>query len=53
MRLSPTLSKLSMDTIIEDDIDFWYDSINMCVDCNSPIDIFLHYVDAINDEDTE
>ena len=53
MRLSPTLSKLAPYTIIEDDIDFWYDSINDCYSNGMMIDMICSYIEAINDEDTE
>ena len=57
MRLSPTLHKAAMNynspTIVEDNIDFWYDSLNDCYENDMPIDMILTYIDAIDDEDTE
>ena len=57
MRLSPTLHKTAMTysspTIVEDNIDFWYDSLNDCYNNDMPIDMILTYVEAITDEDSE
>ena len=57
MRLCPTLHKYAImcnsDTIVEDNIDFWYDSLNDCYTNDMPIDMICTYVDAINDEDSE
>ncbi len=55
--LSPTLWRYSMnyngETIIEDNIDFWYDSLNDCYNNSMPIDMVLTYIEAITDEDSE
>ena len=55
--LSPTLWRYSMnyngETIIEDNIDFWYDSLNDCYNNLMPIDMVLTYIEAITDEDSE
>jgi len=40
-------------TIIEDNIDFWYDSLNDCYNNAMPIDMVLTYIEAITDEDSE
>jgi len=57
MRLSPTLHKHAImynsETIVEDNIDFWYDSLNDCYENNMPIEMVCTYVEAIMDEDTE
>ena len=57
MRLSPTLHKTAMTynspTIVEDNIDFWYDSLNDCYYNDMPIKMVLTYVEAITDEDSE
>ena len=58
MRLSPTLHKYAtmynnQHTIIEDNIDMWYDCITDCYGWNAPFDMIAHYLDAITDEDTE
>ena len=57
MKLSPTLHKVAVTynspTIVEDNIDFWYDSLNDCYENDMPIDMILTYIDAIDDEDTE
>ena len=57
MHLSPTLHKYATayncDTIIEDNIDFWYDSLNDCYTNSMPIEMICTYVEAIIDEDTE
>jgi hypothetical protein len=57
MRLSPTLHKAAMTysspTIVEDNIDFWYDSLNDCYQNDMSIDMILTYLDAIDEEDTE
>ena len=41
------------ETIIEDNIDFWYDSLNDCVFNDMAIDMVLTYIEAITDEDSE
>ena len=55
--LSPTLWRYSMnyngETIIENNIDFWYDSLNDCYNNSMPIDMVLTYIEAITDEDSE
>lgn len=58
MRLSPTLHKYAtmynnQHTIIEDNIDMWYDSLNVCISNDMEIDLALYYIEAITDEDTE
>ena len=57
MKLSPTLHKIAMNynspTIVEDNIDFWYDSLNDCYANDMCIDMILTYIEAIDDEDTE
>ena len=57
MRLSPTLHYSAMNyksvTIIEDNIDFWYDSLNDCYDNRMSFDMTGLYIEAITDEDTE
>jgi hypothetical protein len=40
-------------TIIEDNIDFWYDSLNDCYNNDMAIDMVLTYIEAITDEDSE
>ena len=40
-------------TTVEDNIDFWYDSLNDCVFNDMAIDMVLNYIEAINDEDSE
>lgn len=37
----------------EDNIDFWYDSLNDCVFNDMAIDMVLNYIEIINDEDSE
>ncbi len=55
--LSPTLWRYSMtyngEPTFEDNIDFWYDSLNDCVFNDMAIDMVLTYIEAINDEDSE
>lgn len=41
------------DLIIDDNIDFWYDSLNDCYKNQMPIDMVCTYIEAINDDDTE
>ena len=41
------------ETIIESNIDFWYDSLNDCYNNNMEIDMVLAYIEAITDEDSE
>ena len=41
------------ETIIEDNIDFWYDSLNDRYNKSMPIDMVLTYMEAITDEDSE
>ncbi len=41
------------DLIIEDNIDFWYDSLNDCYTNKMPISMVCTYIEAINDDDTE
>ena len=58
MLLSPTLHKAAVmynnpQTIIEDNIDFWYDSLNDCYANRMPIEMICTYVEAITDDDTE
>ena len=58
MRLSPTLHKYAtmynnQHTIIEDNIDMWYDSLNVCISNDMEIDLALYYIEAITDENTE
>ncbi|BAQ93950.1 hypothetical protein [uncultured phage_MedDCM-OCT-S45-C4] len=58
MRLSPTLHKYAVTynnphTIVEDNIDFWYDSLNDCYANDMRINMICTYVEAITDEDTE
>ena len=58
MRLSRTLHKYAtmynnQHTIIEDNIDMWYDSLNVCISNDMEIDLALYYIEAITDEDTE
>ena len=58
MRLCPTLHKVAVmynnpQTIIEDNIDFWYDSLNDCYANRMPIEMICTYVEAITDDDTE
>ena len=40
-------------TIVEDNIDFWYDSLNDCYANRMRFDMIATYVEAISDEDTE
>ena len=40
-------------TIIEGNIDFWYDSLNDCYTNSMPVSMKLLYIEAINDEDSE
>ena len=57
MKLSPTLHKAAMtynsDTIVEDNIDFWYDSMNDCYENDMGFDMIGLYLESINDEDME
>ena len=53
MRLSPSLHYQSMDTIIEDNIDFWYDSLNDCYSYKVDFELIGLYIDAITEWDTE
>ena len=58
MRLSPTLHKYAVKysnphTIVEDNIDFWYDSLNDCYANLMPIKMICTYVEAISDDDIE
>jgi hypothetical protein len=41
------------DLIIDDNIDFWYDSLNDCYRNQMPIEMICTYIEAINDDDTE
>jgi hypothetical protein len=41
------------DLIIDDNIDFWYDSLNDCYKNHMPIDMLCTYIEAINDDDIE
>lgn len=54
MRLSPTLHKEAMKynspTVIEDNIDFWYDSLNDCYENKMDFVMIGAYIEAINDE---
>jgi len=54
MRLSPTLHKFAMmtnsPTVIQDNIDFWYDSLNDCYENKMSFDMIGAYIEAINDE---
>ena len=54
MRLSPTLHKEAMKynspTVIEDNIDFWYDSLNDCYTNEMSSQMIFLYLEAINDE---
>ena len=54
MRLSPTLHKFAMaynsPTVIEDNIDFWYDSLNDCYENQMDFVMISSYIEAINDE---
>ena len=43
----------TVDLNLEDHIDFWYKSLNLCCQNHMPIDMFCTYLEAINDEDTE
>ena len=40
-------------TIIEDNIDFWYDSLNDCYNNGMRFDMIGLYIEAIIDEDFE
>lgn len=40
-------------TIIEDNIDMWYDCLNDCTSNDMSINMVLAYIEAITDEDTE
>jgi len=40
-------------TTTQDNVDFWYDSLNDCYNYNMPINMVLTYIEAITDEDTE
>jgi hypothetical protein len=58
MRLSPTLHKYAImynnpHTIIEDNIDMWYDCLTDCYENNMPFYMIADYLDGITDEDTE
>ena len=54
MRVSPGLYYVNPDfTSLEDNIDFWYDSVNDCYTNNMGFDMIATYVEAIGDEDTE
>lgn len=57
MRVCPgihyALKSRGAETIVEDNIDFWYDSINKCYENKMPIDLICTYVEAIGDEDME
>ena len=56
MRLSPTLHRWAVEAggnpDLGGDIDFWYDSLNDCVDNHMNRLVFL-YIDSINDCDSE
>ena len=41
------------ETIIEENIDMWYDCLNDCIFNDMAIDMALSYIEAITDEDTE
>ena len=57
MKLSPTLHKVAImynsPTIVEDNIDFWYDSMNDCYKNDMSIEMILTYIDAIDECDSE
>ena len=40
-------------TIIEDNIDMWYDCLTDCYENNMPFYMIADYLDGITDEDTE
>jgi hypothetical protein len=45
--------KFDSETIIESNIDFWYDSLNDCYNNDMPTCMLLTYIEAITDEDSE
>ncbi len=57
MKLSPTLHKVAImynsPTIVEDNIDFWYDSMNDCYKNDMSIEMILTYIDVIDECDSE
>ena len=58
MKLSPTLHRIALNhnnihTIVEDNIDFWYDSLNDCYNNGMRFDMIGLYIEAIIDEDSE
>jgi len=51
MRLSPGLHYANPNlTNLQDNIDFWYDSLNDCVTNQMRFEMIATYVEAINDE---
>ena len=57
-RLCPTLHKYAVTynnphNNTENNIDFWYDSLNDCISNQMPINMICTYVEAITDEDHE
>ena len=42
-----------MDTIIEENVDFWYDCLEDCYANDMPFKLISDYLEAITDEDTE
>jgi len=57
MNLSPNLHYYSVmwncPTNLEDNIDFWYDSLGDCYRNDMSFDMIATYVDAITEEDSE
>ena len=55
MRLSPTLHQMAVKynayTIVEDNIDFWYDSLNDCYRNDVDFELIATYLEAIDDEE--
>ena len=51
MKLSPGLHYANPTlTNLQDNIDFWYDSLNDCYDNHIRFKLIATYVEAINDE---
>ena len=54
MRVSPGIHYAAPEIwCLEDNIDFWYKSINMCYAADTYFSTIATYIEALSDEDTE
>jgi len=47
------LHRNAPDLILNEHIDFWYDSLNDCYINRMPSDMLCRYIEAINDEENQ